>query len=145
MISNWSRVNTISDIRNEGINYLHSLICDYQQYIYDFGFIQLLDFVQGWECISLKNFINLEENDIVYDAVGNKYVVYDVPFESDDETCYYVEVSQEDDKTNTQIFSSGDLYLSNKFHSDYNWKQRKRKGEEILCPILITKTNPHQS
>ena len=143
----------LSTVSRDGASYLYSLLCDYERYIDNFHFITIQDFLQGWTCISREDFVNLTCGDRVYTPQGQEYVVMEEPWESDDETCVYVEVTMvKDDGTfdNTgrlnEILCTGDLYACDKIHMDYFYKVIKRKeSEEPICPILITKTNQPQS
>lgn len=140
---------TMSDVNENGRGYPYTLIFDYERYVKDFGFIPVNDFIKGWTCITRDSFGSLGLTDIVYDCNGNKYVVMDEPYESDDEEYLYVEVRKVDEdgevQSSGETLCTGDLYSENAIHQDYHWKKIKQKGEEKLCPILITKTNQLQN
>lgn len=152
-MENYTWINaTIGDVSSNGTNYMYSLLCDYQQYLKNFDYITIQDFLPQWTCITYKSFTKLYIGDSVYDCVGNEYIVMDTPYESDDETHLYIEVVQlKEDKTfddtgaSNQVMQTGDLYSEPVTHKDYKWRKRKIEREEKICPILITKTNQHQS
>lgn len=142
---------TLSDVSSNGHNYLYSLINDYETYIEDFGFISIDEFIQGWTCIPLSGFARLAPGNEFYSPVGIKYTASSKPWESDDETYYYIECTSENIHSsnyspfgNEEILSSGDIYYKPYIHFDYEWKKKilKRK-EDKPCPILIMKTNQH--
>lgn len=140
---------TLSDVSDNGSNYLYSLVCDYERYVKNFGFIPIGLFIQGWTCITYKQFEALNIGDIVYTPQGVAYVVTDEPYESDDEIHLYVECSAmksdgtyDDTGNNVDVLQSGDIYYTDVTHEDYKRKLIKSESEEPLCPILITKTNP---
>lgn len=138
------------DIYNDGLNYMNSLLYDYEDYVKLYGYISVDQFLQNWTCIPHKTFSNLVIGNIVYDCNGSRYVVTDDAYESDNETLY-VETLMVDNNGNIiqnseNVFSEGDLYSESITHTDYKWKKRKIESEEkTLCPILISKTNQHQS
>ena len=143
---------TLGDVSSNGANYMYSLLCDYEKYLKDFGYITIQDFLPRWTCITYKSFEKLYVGDSVYDCVGNEYIVMDEPYESDDETYLYIEVAKlredrsfDDTGSSNDTFQSGDLYKSPVIHGDYLWKKIKKEREEQLCPILITKTNQPQN
>lgn len=148
----WEKA-TLSDVYDNGPGYMYSLLCDYEKYVRDFGYIPINNFIPKWTCISYILFSNLIPGDIVFSPQGTKFIIIDYPFESDDEALLCVEVAiLKDDGTYddtgqyTEILQSGDLYSTDIVHLDYRWKKIKRKeSEEPLCPILITKTNQLQS
>lgn len=143
----------LSDVADNGPNYMYSLLCDYEQYVKDFGYIDVKVFLQQWTCITFKSFEQLITGDIVYNCTGVKYIVMDESYESDDENILYIEATKVKkdgtfDKTGfaNETFMTGDLYTLPIQHKDYSWRKKKRKeSEEPLCPILITKTNQLQN
>ena len=143
---------TIGDVSNNGANYMYSLLCDYERYIKDFGYITVQEFLPLWTCITYKSFAKLQVGDSVYLPGGIELIVMDDPFESDDETSLYVEVVQvkedgtfDDTGNSNEVLNTGDLYSSPVPHKDYLWRKIKKESEELLCPILITKTNQPQN
>ena len=143
---------TLGDVWNNGANYMYSLLCDYERYIKNYGYITVNDFLLQWTCITYDSFASLHVGDIVYDPSGTKYIVMERPWESDDETYLCIEVTTVNkdgtfDRTGSsnETLHTGDLYNEPVTHRDYLWKIRKKESEEALCPILITKTNQPQS
>ena len=142
--------STLSDIAyNESSNYLYSLICDYEKFILQYGAIALKDYIPTWTCIPKNVFWKLEENDIFYDCCGNQYIVIDAPFESEDENDYYIECVMihpdgTRDKT-SQMFQTGDVYSEPVVNTKQNFMKLKPKGEDKICPVLITSQVPLQS
>lgn len=146
----WQDDDHISDVHDNGPNYMYSLICDYEKYVSDFGYVSINTFLHGWSCIPRKFFMNLQPGCHVYDPNGICYRVVECPYEAEDEINYYVEVVHiRDDGTissTTEILSTGDLYGEPHVHYDYQWKKHQLKeSEEKACPILITKTSQLQS
>jgi hypothetical protein len=142
---------TLSDVLDNGPNYMYSLLCDYERYIKNFGFIPVELFLSDWTCITYKNFELLGPGDIVYTPQGVPYVIVDSPYESDDEVSLYIEAvkmnddgSYDDTGRYNELLQTGDIYEDNITHKDYA-RKRKKESEEPLCPILITKTNQPQS
>ena len=148
----WVAAN-LSDVSDNGPNYMYSLLCDYERYIKNFGFIPVELFLSNWTCVTYKKFELLGPGDIVYTPQGVPYVIVDDPYESDDEVSLYVEAvkmnddgSYDDTGRYNEVLQTGDIYEDNITHKDYARKSLKRKeSEEPLCPILITKTNQPQS
>lgn len=143
----------LSDVHNNGPGYMYSLICDYERYVRDFGYIPISLFIEGWKCITWKSFGQLIPGDYVYTPQGVRYIVMEEPYESDDEMYLYVEVTKERDDgsfdmsgRSNETLQTGDLYCEDVFHADYRRKKIKiKESEEKIWPILITKTNPPQS
>lgn len=147
----WAHSNA-NDVSYNGANYLYSVLLDYERYIRDFGYIPLDDFIKDWKCVTYKAFSELRPGDFVYTPYGHRYKVIEEAYESDDETSLYIEVAEEKEDgsfdesgRSNQIVQTGDVYSENVIHEHYRWKQKIRRGEEKLCPILITKTNQPQS
>lgn len=145
---------TLSDVTENGANYMYSLMCDYERYIHSFGYIPVAVFIKGWTCITYKEFEALVPGDIVFTPQGIKYITVDYPYESDDETHLYIEVvvlkddgSYDDTGHSNEVLQSGDLYSDSVTHHDYRRRKLRlnKESEEPLCPILITKTNQAQS
>ena len=143
---------TLSDVCDNGPGYMYSLLCDYERYVRDFGYIPIAMFIPGWNNITYKEFVNLSPSDIVFTPNGIKYIVVDDPYESDDETRMYVEVvklnddgSYDDTGKSNETLETGDLYCVSFVHRDYRRKRLKKESEEPICPILITKTNQPQN
>lgn len=142
----------LSDVADNGSGYMYSLICDYEQYVKDFGYIDVIEFLQHWTCITFSSFEKLNIGDTVYNCHGKEYIVMDEPYESDDEIWLYIEVAEikpdgtyDESGCTNDTFATGDLYNAPIQHKDYSWKKIKRESEEPLCPILITKTSQHQN
>ena len=145
--------NHLSDVYDNGANYMYSLLCDYDKYMQHYGYISLQDFLPSWTCITRKSFSQLSIGESVYAPNGQEYIIMDEVYESEDETYLYVEVAQvrkdgtfDDTGLSNEILQSGDLYKMPVTHFDYTWKKKKIESEgPPLCPILITKTNQHQN
>lgn len=143
--------NTLADVNDNGQNYLYSLAYDYEKYVQTFGYIPMNLFITDWTCIRYDDFDKLRPGDFVYSSVGTRYKIIDYPFLSDDETTMYVEACRYPDDntvyTSTDMLTSGDIYFDSVIHKDFRHRRiRKRKErEELLCPILITKTNQPQN
>ena len=142
----------LSTVSNNGVGYLYTLLCDYERYVRDFGFIDVEEFLQKWTCIPYNAFVNLAPGDTVYAFHGQKYIVVDEPWEADNESYMYIAITKlNDDGTfddtgkYNEILNNGDLYAYDKIHMDYYHKKKKKESEEPICPILITKTNQPQS
>ena len=141
---------TLSDIAtNESPNYLYSLLCDYEKFILDYGVISLKEYITTWTCIPRNKFWELEDGDTFYDCCGNMYEAMDAPFESEDENDFYIECAliRPDgirDKT-TQMLQTGDVYSKPVVNTRQYYTKLKPKGEEKLCPILITNQVPLQN
>lgn len=143
---------SVHDVSYNGGNYLYSLVCDYERYLKDFGFITLDEFIKDWKCVTYKAYSELQIGDFVYSPHGLRYKVMDTPYESDDETCLYMEVAPEredgsfdESGKSNEVIQDGDVYSENVIHDHYRWKKKINRGEERVCPILITKTNQPQS
>lgn len=139
---------TIRDILECGPNYLYSLLYDYELYNHHFGYISLTDFLRGWKCVTPDTINLLKPTDIIYDAKGVRYKVTEDP-SNYDENIFIEAVKQLDDGSTwgtTEMIGMGDVYSEDVIHEDFRWKKRiNRESEEIICPILITKTNQPQS
>lgn len=140
---------TIDDVLCNGPNYMYSLTCDYERYVRYFGFISIDDFLQGWNCITFSKFANLQIGDAVYSPTGIKYIVIDEVFENvDGVLCVEVKSSLDASSTsfvNTSFVQAGDVYSDSVTHYQYRTRTVNKNKEEILCPILITKTNQDQN
>ena len=140
---------TLSDISNDGSNYMYSLISDYDYYVQSFGYISVPEFIQKWNCMNRKDFQQLKPGDIFYTPNGDMYEAIDYAYESDDEQYLNVECVRKGTNEEPEVLSSGDVYIAPIVHDDIRWKKRiQRKEVEKLCPILIssiTKTNQHQN
>ena len=145
--------NHLSDVYDNGANYMYSLLCDYDKYMQNYGYISLQDFLPSWTCIPHQVFSHLTIGDTVYLPNGAEYIVMDDAYVSDDEIHLYIEItplkadgSFDDTGSSNETAQSGDLYKMPVTHSDYTWKKKKIESEgPPLCPILITKTNQHQN
>lgn len=143
----------LADVHNNGPGYMYSLICDYERYVFDFGYMPVCLFIEGWKCITWETFNQLIPGDYVYTPQGVRYLVMETPYESDDEMYLYVEATKERDDgsfdlsgRSNETLQTGDLYSENVIHEDYHTKKAKLKeSEEKICTILITKTNQAQS
>lgn len=120
-------------------NYLYNLIVDYENYMKDYGFIPLDDFILKWNCLLLDDFDKLKPGDIVYDCVGNKLTITDYPYVGDNDIDHYVEAD------NGDIYNAGDLYKKDYSSALMDYKKKICEGEKATCPILITKTKQHQN
>ena len=148
----WSGA-TLNDVSLQGANYLFSLFYDYEQYVKNYGYISIENFLHQWTCITYHAFQSLSVGESVYTPDGSECIVMDTPYESDDESYLLIEVAriEEDGKFDdtgwsNETFQTGDLYNKPVAHYDYTWKNKiNREREEKICPILITKTNQLQS
>lgn len=145
----WQNDDHICDVYDNGPNYMFSLICDYEKYVKEFGYISITTFLHGWSCIPRNQFQFLSSGERVYDPQGRCYQVIEDARETDDES-YVVEVAMVKAggiiSDLTQTLSTGDLYSEEFVHYDYQWKkQQLQESEEKPCPILITKTSQPQS
>ena len=148
----WSGA-TLNEVSCQGTNYLYSLLCDYERYIKNYGYISIEDFLPQWTCITYHSFQSLSIGESVYAPDGNEYIVMETPCESDDESYLLVEVTRIDDDGkfddtgwSNETFTTGDLYNEPVTHRDYKWRKKiNREREEKICPILITKTNQPQN
>jgi hypothetical protein len=148
MYTAWENDDHICDVHDNGPNYLFGLICDYEEYVRNFGYVSISSFLHGWSCIPSAIFEFLSPGENVYDSFGKCYRIIDHPRETDNG--YVVEVTMvKDDGTITdltQTLSSGDIYSEPHVHYDYQWKKHQLKeSEEKPCPILITKISQLQS
>ena len=148
----WSKA-TLSDVQDCGPHALYSFICDYQRATKDYGWMSVDEFVKTWTAIRWKDFENLQEGDIVYDDIGEKYQCVEQAYLSDDEQYLNIEclkltndgmikVSTND---NNEIFCIGDLYFAPNYTRLAEYRHKILEREEKACPILITKTKQLQN
>lgn len=151
MYTAWEDSDRLSDVHDNGPNYMYALIYDYEEYVSKFGYISISVFLHGWSCIPRSLFTFLSSGDIVYDPQGRRYRIIGSPYQSsDDETTVFIEAAhiREDNaiSSTTEILSSGDIYFEPFVHYDFQWKkQQLKESEEKPCPILITKKSQLQS
>lgn len=134
---------TLKDVQDNGPKYVSSLINDYEQYVHDFGYIPIFEFIQGWTCITYRSFQDLSVNDKVYDAAGQLFSIASEVFAGKDYS--YVYANLNGDENATRILISGTIYSDSVIYKDYHKKVKNKESEEQLCPILITKINQHQN
>lgn len=136
-------------VYDNGHEYSFSLLLDYEKYIETFDYVSLIEFLKGWTCITRYCFENLEIDNIIYSATGQKYRVISTP-------CYdeYNEPwvkAVEIDKNGTEREYPESIYAGTAYsrevpHVNYLYKNRIiREGDKPICPILITKTKTPQN
>lgn len=131
---------SISDVSNEGSNYLTALLYDYENYIKHHDFVSVEYFLHHWTCIPLDGFRTLVTGDIVYDYLGRELeILEDSDYLHSRITVKYNHAF----KKNVEELEAGDLYYAKKTHCLREDEHKKK--EEKICPILITKTNQAQS
>lgn len=148
----WSK-STLYDVRDCGPNALFSFICDYERATRDYGWIPVYEFVKTWTAIRWKDFENLQEGDIVYDYMGEKYQCIEQPYISEDEQYLNIEclkltndgMIKVSPTGNNEIFCIGDLYFAPNYTRLAEYRHKILEREERACPILITKTKQPQS
>lgn len=148
----WSK-STLYDVRDCGPNALFSFICDYERATRDYGWIPVYEFVKTWTAIRWKDFENLQEGDIVYDYMGEKYQCVEQSYLSDDEQYLNIEclkltndgMIKVSPTGNNEIFCIGDLYFAPNYTRLAEYRHKILEREERACPILITKTKQPQS
>ena len=134
----------LDDVADDGHRALYNLICDYEMINDLYGFCTIEDFLTGWTLIRYKEFSNLKIGDFIYNASGEKYIVTEEPWESDDETYLIVEVApmigdvQDTDKNHYTYFDSGTAYNKPYVHQWELYKRQIMRGENKICPFFIT-------
>ena len=148
----WSK-STLSDVKDCGPNALFSFICDYERATRDYGWIPVYEFVKTWTAIRWKDFENLQEGDIVYDYMGEKYQCVEQSYLSDDEQYLNIEclkltndgMIKVSPTGNNEFLCIGDLYFAPNYTRLAEYRHKILEREERACPILITKTKQPQS
>ncbi len=137
-----------SDVYQDGLNYVYNMMIDYEKVVMDHGPLSLDDFMSEWNVIPRDAFEDLEQGDIVYDCVGNRFKVECGPWEDDYENLVVEAYLVKDDGSlapYSDMFAGGDLYYLPHYHDWAFAKPKKTKGDTKICPILITSPVQPQS
>ena len=134
---------TILSMSQESRSYVYALLYDYEDFIKKYGVISVNEFLKTWTCLSNQQMKNLQIGDHIFDCIGREYEVKDIPALADDGETVYVEVSyvptlSGSSYSQTDFLNSGEAYSSNIINAKMYYMKIKPKGENKLCPILIT-------
>lgn len=128
-----------SDVYEDGLNYVFALMLDYEKVVTEIDTLTVMKFLNDWNIITKDDFANLKIGDTVYDCDGRKYIVSEEPTMNEQDDEYVVAVKLPEDSGDLEsFFVSGDLYHAPFCHDWVLTKPRKKKGDNTICPILIT-------
>lgn len=137
------------------MNYMTALVYDYEQYVKDFGYLPVEEFIKGWTIMvheDMERVVEKQESTVVYTINGKGStetvdICGDESYYNQEHETYFlccrpVRKDGVIDITDERTYVEGDLYYIPFAHIDYLTKTPKsvQKGEK-LCPILITRTN----
>lgn len=144
-LSGFKNVTIDEVLQYEPYNLAKSLIYDYEQFVLNYATISLTEFIQDWNCLPNVAVEQLRKYDIIYDVNGCPYTVLESRYTThyDGSSLYGVFCSKYPDYQGEYYLETGEIYSSNVYNSKI--KYTKPKGENKICPTLITKTNQHQN